>query len=100
LAAERQPSTHRRLSASLLGSPVERKRFLRERVWPRLPFKPLVLFVYMYLVRRGFLDGRPGLILCVFHAWQEFVVGIKLAELRSRVAGDHPETRDASAASP
>jgi hypothetical protein len=84
-------------------------------VWPRLPFKPLVLFVYMYLVRRGFLDGRPGLILCVFHAWQEFVVGIKLAELRSRgpeveasrvtghgsrVVGPRPATRDASAASP
>jgi glycosyltransferase involved in cell wall biosynthesis len=82
LAAERQTLARTRLSARLLGSPVERKRFLRERVWPRLPFKPLVLFVYMYLVRRGFLDGRPGLVLCVFHAWQEFVVGIKLAESR------------------
>jgi glycosyltransferase involved in cell wall biosynthesis len=81
LAVQRQQSTQR-LSPKLLGSPVERKRFLRERVWPGLPFKPLVLFVYMYLVRRGFLDGRPGLVLCVFHSWQEFVVGIKLAELR------------------
>jgi glycosyltransferase involved in cell wall biosynthesis len=83
LVVERRHGTHR-LSPKLLGSPVERKRFLRERVWPSLPFKPLVLFVYMYVVRRGFLDGRPGLILCVFHAWQEFVVGIKLAELQSR----------------
>jgi glycosyltransferase involved in cell wall biosynthesis len=81
LAAERDPS-RRRLSPTLLGSPVEKKRFLRERVWPRLPFKPLVLFVYMYVVRRGFLDGRAGLILCVFHAFQEFTVGVKLAELR------------------
>jgi len=40
------------------------------------------LFVYMYLVRRGFLDGRAGLALCVFHAFQEFMVGLKLAELR------------------
>jgi glycosyltransferase involved in cell wall biosynthesis len=82
LAAERRPGGQERLSPRLLGAPVERKRFLRERVWPRLPCKPLVLFVYMYLVRRGFLDGRPGLALCVFHAWQEFVVGMKLAELR------------------
>ena len=81
LVVERRHSTHR-LSPKFLGSPVERKRFLREHVWPRLPFKPLVLFVYMYLVRRGFLDGRPGLILCVFHAWQEFVVGVKLEALR------------------
>ncbi len=30
----------------------------------------------------GFLDGRAGLALCVFHAFQEFMVGLKLAELR------------------
>jgi glycosyltransferase involved in cell wall biosynthesis len=71
-----------RLTASLFGSPVERKRYLRQQVWPHVPAKPLVLFMYMYLVRRGFLDGRAGLALCVFHAFQEFMVGLKLAELR------------------
>jgi glycosyltransferase involved in cell wall biosynthesis len=71
-----------RLPVSLLASPVQRKRFVRERVWPHVPAKPLVLFVYMYVLRRGFLDGRAGLALCVFHAFQEFMVGLKLAELR------------------
>ncbi len=71
-----------RLPLNLLGSPVERKRLLRERVWPRVPAKPLALFIYMYLLRRGFLDGRAGLALCVFHAFQEFMVGLKSAELR------------------
>jgi glycosyltransferase involved in cell wall biosynthesis len=70
------------LPLRLLGSPVERKRLLRERVWPRVPAKPLALFAYMYFVRRGFLDGRAGLVLCAFHAFQEFMVGLKLAELR------------------
>ena len=71
-----------RLPVSLLASPVQRKRFLRERVWPRVPAKPLALFVYMYVLRRGFLDGRAGLALCIFQAFQEFMVGLKLAELR------------------
>lgn len=71
-----------RLPVSLLASPVQRKRFLRERVWPAIPAKPLALFLYMYVLRRGFLDGRAGLALSVFHAWQEFMVGLKLAELR------------------
>ena len=79
---ERDAPDRARLPLSLLGSPVQRKRFLRERIWPRVPAKPLALFVYMYLVRRGFLDGRAGLALCVFHAFQEFMVGLKLAELR------------------
>jgi glycosyltransferase involved in cell wall biosynthesis len=80
--AESDAPDRARLPVSLLASPIQRKRFVRERVWPRVPAKPLVLFVYMYLLRRGFLDGRAGLALCVFHAFQEFMVGLKLAELR------------------
>jgi glycosyltransferase involved in cell wall biosynthesis len=80
--AERDAPDRARLPLSLLASPVQRKRYLRERVWPRIPAKPIALFVYMYILRRGFLDGRAGLGLCVFHAFQEFMVGLKLAELR------------------
>lgn len=79
---ERNALDRAKLPVSLLASPVQRKRYLRERVWPHVPAKPLALFVYMYVLRRGFLDGRAGLALCVFHAFQEFMVGLKLAELR------------------
>jgi hypothetical protein len=82
LKAERGAPDRARLPVSLLASPVQRKRYLRERVWPHVPAKAVVLFVYMYVLRRGFLDGRAGLALCVFHAFQEFMVGLKLAELR------------------
>lgn len=82
LKAECDAADRARLPVSLGASPVQRKRFVRERIWPRVPAKPLVLFIYMYLLRRGFLDGRAGLVLCVFHAFQEFMVGLKLAELR------------------
>lgn len=70
------------LRPSPFGGPVERKRWLRERVWPSLTAKPLALFVYMYFLRRGFLDGPEGLAFCLFHAFQEFTVGLKLRELR------------------
>jgi glycosyltransferase involved in cell wall biosynthesis len=81
LKAERNANDRAQLPTRILGSPVERKRFLRERVWPAVPAKPLALFVYMYLIRRGFLDGRAGLALCIFHAFQEFMVNLKLSEL-------------------
>jgi len=80
--AERDAPGRAKLPVSLLASPVQRKRYLRERVWPHVPARPVALFVYMYVARRGFLDGRAGLALCVFHAFQEFMVGLKLAELR------------------
>jgi glycosyltransferase involved in cell wall biosynthesis len=80
--AERNAPDRARLPVSWVASPVQRKRYLRERIWPRLPARPVVLFIYMYVLRRGFLDGRAGLALSVFHAFQEFMVGLKLAELR------------------
>ena len=82
MKAERDAPDRARLPLNLLASPVQRKRYLREKIWPRMPAKPLALFVYMYVVRRGFLDGRAGLALSTFHAFQEFMVGLKLAELR------------------
>ncbi len=82
--AESDSLDRARLPVSLLASPVQRKRFVRERVWPAVPAKPLVLFIYMYVLRRGFLDGRAGLALCLFHAFQEFMVGLKLEEVRQQ----------------
>src|SRR5262249_29609060 len=87
--AERDAPDRARLPISLLASPVQRKRFLREGIWPHGPAKPLALFMYMYVLRRGFLDGRAGLALCVFHAFQEFMVGLKLGELR-RLSSEGP----------
>jgi glycosyltransferase involved in cell wall biosynthesis len=81
--AEQDAPDRARLPVTLLASPVQRKRFIRERIWPRVPARPLALFVYMYVLRRGFLDGYPGLALSLFHAYQEFIVGLKLDELRS-----------------
>jgi glycosyltransferase involved in cell wall biosynthesis len=52
------------------------------RVFERLPAKPLVLFLYMYLIQRGFLDGRAGLVTCGLWAFREFITEAKLWELR------------------
>ncbi|MBV9169646.1 MAG: glycosyltransferase family 2 protein [Chloroflexi bacterium] len=93
LKTERSAPDRARLPLRLRGSPVERKRWLRERVWPYVPAKPIVLFAYMYVLRRGFLDGRAGLALCVFHGFQEFMVGLKLSELRRQHGASAPNVR-------
>lgn len=50
------------------------RHFLKDRVAPRLPARPLATFVWMYVVRTGFLDGRPGLLFCFYHAWFQATV--------------------------
>jgi glycosyltransferase involved in cell wall biosynthesis len=47
---------------------------LKEVVFPSVPAKPLALFLYMYIMRLGLLDGIAGLRFCFFHAWFEVTV--------------------------
>ncbi len=56
---------------------------LKDLVFPGIPAKPLALFVYMYVVRLGLLDGRAGLRFCFFHAWFEAAVAGLQAETAS-----------------
>ena len=44
---------------------TERRRALKSLAM-RLPFRPTLRFGYMYLLKRGFLDGRAGLVIVSF----------------------------------
>ena len=64
------------------GNPVERKRALRGG-YNRLPrfWRALALFLYRYVFRLGFLDGKEGLIFFVLQSfWFRFLVDAKLHE--------------------
>lgn len=65
--------------------PFRRKRVLR-RLWVRAPLRPLLRFLIWYVLRRGFLDGRPGFTFCVLMAHYEVVIGAKLRELERGAA--------------
>ena len=74
------------------------KRFKRwlKKIYLRLPCRPLVRFLYAYVVRRGFLDGDPGFVFCGLLAFYEFLCGANLYERRLRAgAASAPRTRGA-----
>ncbi len=73
------------INASLFGSPLERKRFIK-RMWARFPFRPLLRFLWMYVVKFGFLDGRPGLIFCTLMTMHEAVISAKIYEMKLSIA--------------
>jgi hypothetical protein len=41
----------------------------------------------MYVLRRGFLDGWPGYLYCRLLASYEFMIVLKMAEIRRRQHG-------------
>jgi glycosyltransferase involved in cell wall biosynthesis len=48
----------------------------------RLPLRPLFGFLYIYLLQRGFLDGREGYYFAQLHACYEWMSIIKAYELK------------------
>ncbi len=71
----------------LLGSWPERRRFIKTRIWYRMPFRPAVRFLWMFVIKRGFLDGRPGLVYCQLIAAYEAMIDARLLELERTGAG-------------
>ena len=57
---------------SNIGAGKRVKRLLKKIAW-RLPLRPLFRFVYAYVLRLGFLDGKPGLIFCGLLAFYDFL---------------------------
>ncbi len=60
------------------------KRWKRrlKKLYLRLPMRPLIRFVYAYILRLGFLDGRPGFVFCTLLAFYDFLSAAKVYERR------------------
>ena len=71
-----------RIKASLFGNAVERRRWMKLRVYPWLPMPWVFRFIYMFVLRLGFLDGIHGLRFCLFIASYEMFVKLKLIEFQ------------------
>ena len=66
--------------------PATRRRALKELSF-RLPFRPLLRFLYMYLLQLGFLDGSPGYRYCRLLAIYEYMIILKMKEIERRRLG-------------
>ncbi len=75
-----EPEPNSELAPDFFGSQAQRRRWLKQKFF-RMPGSSILLFLYRYLICRGFLDGRPGLIYCAFQAIQCFHVKAKLYEM-------------------
>lgn len=70
------------LEPRFFGNQAERKRFIKEKIWLRLPGRAFLYFLYLYIFRLGFLDGRHGLRFCVMRGIFEHFNTVKLWELQ------------------
>jgi glycosyltransferase involved in cell wall biosynthesis len=70
------------LRANLFGNQLERRRWMKKRLYRHLPAKWVWRFIYMYVFRLGVLDGMTGLRFCLFMSAYELLIGLKIVELQ------------------
>ena len=67
------------LSTFLTGDPLARRKYLKA-IYLRSPCKPVMMFIYLYVIRLGFLDGWAGLYFCSLRAAHELNISAKVYE--------------------
>lgn len=68
-----------RLSHIISKDPLQRRKLLK-LIYLRLPFKPLAMFIYLYLIKLGILDGKAGLYFCLMRSVHELNTEVKIYE--------------------
>ena len=61
-----------------------------KRLSHRMPFRPLLRFLYVFVWQCGFLDGREGWYFARLHGFYEFLCVAKTYELKKRGAARKP----------
>ena len=63
------------------GSDPAVKRKELKKLYLKMPMKPLLMFLYLYIIQKGLLDGREGLYFCLLRASHELNTQAKIFEV-------------------
>jgi len=83
---------HLHLGDLLARDPTARRRALK-RLGNRAPMRPALRFLYAYVFRGGFLDGRAGLRYARMLGIYQYFIDLNLIELRRQSAALEPRTQ-------
>ena len=75
------------IKPSLKGDAVQKKRWYKENLYLTLPLfiRSFFYFMYRYVIKLGFLDGKEGLIFHFLQGfWYRFLVDAKIFEFQKR----------------
>lgn len=69
-----------------LRDATRRRRALKQLSY-HVPCRPVLRFIYMYVLRGGILDGKAGLQYCQLLSMYEAMIDLKIAELNRKTIG-------------
>jgi hypothetical protein len=78
----KERSLHKaKFSDIFVASPTNRNKALK-LLLGQLPGWPLGRFVFTFILRGGFLEGQAGMSYCLMLAYYEFIIQLKMSEIR------------------
>jgi len=74
------------------------RQWMRRQLWPRMPLRPVWRFLYMYVVRIGFIDGAAGWHLARLMGSYEYMISLFYRDklLRHRLTSAEKERGESS----
>ena len=70
---------------AFLAKDFNERRYHQKELFYRMPARPLVKFMLLYLAKRGFLDGSAGFTYAVLQSIYEYMIVLKTRELADGV---------------
>lgn len=74
------------LQKALFGKDFHEKRYHQKELFYRAPARPFIKFLILYFGKRGFLDGRAGITYSFLQSIYEYMIVLKVNEMRNRVS--------------
>ena len=102
IARSRQSKPRFSIAQAFINRDFNERRFHQKELFYRLPGRPMVKFLLIYFVRRGFFDGRAGLTYAILQSIYEYMIVLKTRELENddkfvvaSAPGDHIHNENA-----
>ncbi len=81
IVANRKGQADFSLRVALFEKDFHRRRFHQKELFYRMPGRPVIKFLFLYIAKRGFLDGRAGFTYATLQAFYEYLIVLKCREL-------------------
>ena len=73
------------LSKAFFAKDRNQRRFYQKELFYRMPARPLVKFLFLYVGKGGFLDGHAGFRYAMLQSFYEYMIVLKTEELPRKV---------------
>jgi glycosyltransferase involved in cell wall biosynthesis len=85
--SDRHTSQPVSVSKALFATDFNVRRYHQKEVFYRLPARPLIKFILLYGLKRGYLDGRAGFTYACLQSIYEYMIVLKTKELEAARSG-------------